>query len=119
MYWRTQHFPFHRPRSQGDLEDPLLGTGGLGRYDPGLRAVHREATVIVDQVPKDEAGRGRFITEQFKRRNAAVANQYRDKLIELYGRRQGSAFRYAEAFELCEYGSQPSIEELKKLFPSF
>jgi hypothetical protein len=26
---------------------------------------------------------------------------------------------YAEAFELCEYGSQPSDEELKRLFPFF
>ena len=26
-------------------------------------------------------------------------------------------FRHVETFELCEYGSQPSLEELRKLFP--
>jgi len=25
--------------------------------------------------------------------------------------------KYAEAFEICEYGRRPSPEELKKLFP--
>lgn len=27
--------------------------------------------------------------------------------------------RYAEAFEVCEYGRRPSEEELRKLFPFF
>jgi len=27
--------------------------------------------------------------------------------------------KYAEAFEICEYGRQPDHEELKKLFPFF
>jgi hypothetical protein len=40
-------------------------------------------------------------------------------LIELYGPKKGKKVRYAEAFEVCEYGSQPSSDELKKLFPFF
>ena len=35
------------------------------------------------------------------------------------GSEQGGAIRYAEAFEVCEYGTQPSKEELRKLFPFF
>jgi hypothetical protein len=27
--------------------------------------------------------------------------------------------KFAEAFELCEYGNQPGKTELKKLFPFF
>ena len=37
----------------------------------------------------------------------------------LYGEERGRAFKYAEAFEICEYGRQPNNEELRKLFPFF
>jgi len=73
----------------------------------------------LDQVPKDEEGRKVFIAEQFQRRDAATANQYRDLLVAYYGEQRGNAFKYAEAFEVSEYGSQPTREQLKKLFPFF
>jgi hypothetical protein len=38
-------------------------------------------------------------------------------LIALYGDEQGRQVKYAEAFETCEYGRQPSDEELRQLFP--
>jgi hypothetical protein len=41
---------------------------------------------------------------------------YRKRLIELYGEERGSKIRYAEAFELCEYGRQPSPDFSKELF---
>jgi hypothetical protein len=41
----------------------------------------------------------------------------RDKLIELYGEDEGRAVKYAEAFEVCEYGRQPTKDELRNLFP--
>ena len=31
----------------------------------------------------------------------------------------GSKIKYAEAFEICEYGRRPSKEEIRKLFPFF
>jgi hypothetical protein len=34
-----------------------------------------------------------------------------------YGEERGKAVEYAEAFEICEYGRQPTRDELKKLFP--
>ncbi len=73
-------------------------------------------------VPKDPAGREarrRQLRSRFMRRWEAVANKYRPKLIELYGDKKGKKVKYAEAFELCEYGRQPSAAELKKLFPFF
>ena len=73
----------------------------------------------LDRVPEDEAGRRRFITERFRQRNAGLANRYRDELKEHYGNRRGNRVQYAEAFELGEYGRQPTMEELKRLFPFF
>ena len=73
----------------------------------------------LDQVPKDEAGRKAFIAEMFQQRDAAIADTYRDLLVSLYGEQRGRAFKYAEAFEVSEYGSQPSLEQLKALFPFF
>lgn len=71
------------------------------------------------EVPKDEAGRRAFLTRNFQARSAAVANKYRDRLIKLYGEKKGKEIKYAEAFELCEYGSRATEEDLKKLFPFF
>ncbi len=73
-------------------------------------------------VPKDPAGRKerrRQLSRRFERRWESVANKYRPKLIELYGAKKGKNVKYAEAFELCEYGRRPSAAELKKLFPFF
>jgi N-acetylglucosamine malate deacetylase 1 len=47
------------------------------------------------------------------------ANKSRDLLVKLYGEQRGTAVKYAETFELCEYGSQPSEAELRRLFPFF
>ena len=49
-------------------------------------------------------------------RDSGIAERYRDELIELYGEKTGKNVQYAEAFEICEYGSQPTMEELKALF---
>ena len=70
-------------------------------------------------VPSGDAERKTYLLDLVKQRNQAVADQYRDRLIALYGEEKGSQIQYAEAFELCQYGSQPSVEELKKLFPTF
>jgi LmbE family N-acetylglucosaminyl deacetylase len=57
------------------------------------------------------------VRESFKRRFAATANQWREKLVELYGQDAGDKVQYAEAFEICEYGRRPSKEEILRLFP--
>ncbi|MHC4405667.1 MAG: PIG-L deacetylase family protein [Planctomycetota bacterium] len=73
-----------------------------------------------DRAPKDPAGREarrQQVRDAFKRRFAGTADRCRDKLIELYGEEAGKKVRYAEAFQVCEYGQQPSKAELRELFP--
>jgi LmbE family N-acetylglucosaminyl deacetylase len=70
-------------------------------------------------IPTDESERKAYLLDRVKKRNQAVANQYRERLITLYGQQKGSQVQYAEAFELCQYGSQVDVETLKKLFPTF
>ncbi|MHC4584092.1 MAG: PIG-L deacetylase family protein [Planctomycetota bacterium] len=74
-------------------------------------------------IPKNEKERAaayRRVSASFRRRFESTANKYRDKLIEMYGQKKGKKVRYAEAFEVCEYGRRPSANELKtKLFPFY
>ena len=68
-------------------------------------------------MPTDEAGRKAFLLDMVKQRSADVANQYRELLVKLYGPQKGRAIKYAEAFELNQYGTQASADELKAMFP--
>jgi LmbE family N-acetylglucosaminyl deacetylase len=70
-------------------------------------------------VPADEAGRKAYLLDIVKQRNADVANQYRDLLVKLYGEQKGRSIKYAEAFELNQYGSGATADDLKKMFPTF
>jgi N-acetylglucosamine malate deacetylase 1 len=70
----------------------------------------------VPGVPEGERERAEFLLQRIKQRSADMAERYRQQLVELYGEEQGSRIQYAEAFELCQYGSQASLEDLKKLF---
>jgi LmbE family N-acetylglucosaminyl deacetylase len=70
-------------------------------------------------VPKDDAGRRDWARKVHGGRYAAVADSYRDALVKWYGEARGQKARYAEAFEVCEYGRQPDQAELRKLFPFF
>jgi hypothetical protein len=68
----------------------------------------------LEQVPKDAAERKKWLaTERGRGPNAAV----RKALEKWYGPERAKSIRVAEAFEVCEYGRQPSEEDLKKLFP--
>ncbi|MFQ6036234.1 MAG: PIG-L deacetylase family protein [Sedimentisphaerales bacterium] len=78
-----------------------------------------ERVVPVPKEPAARQKRRQQVRARFARRNEATANKYRAKLIELYGEKKGKKVKYAEAFELCEYGRQPSAAELKQLFPFF
>lgn len=48
-------------------------------------------------------------------RFAKTAARFRKELVEKYGEEKGSKIRYAEAFQVCEYGN-PMTKELRELF---
>ena len=66
--------------------------------------------------PADPVARAAGILNGVKQRNADVANQYRSLLVKLYGAQKGNAVKYAEAFELNQYGSSATVDELKQMF---
>ena len=74
-----------------------------GRYLPG--------------VPEGDEARRQFIHDWLRDRDVEVADKYRALLVARYGEEQGRAIRFAEAFELCQYGRQPSPGELSEMFP--
>lgn len=67
-------------------------------------------------IPQDDARRAAALLDSVKAGNAAVADQYRDRLVALYGDERGRKIKYAEAFELGQYGRQASLDELKQMF---
>ena len=73
----------------------------------------------VKSVPpaSDEVGRRAWLKRRWGARQGSEADKYRDLLIKLYGEEKGKAVKYAETFEICEYGRRPSPDEIKKLFP--
>jgi LmbE family N-acetylglucosaminyl deacetylase len=69
----------------------------------------------LDTVPKDPAERSAWLKQQRARTPTPAVKEC---LRKWYGA-QAEAVRYAEAFELCEYGKQPTEQELRTLFPFF
>ena len=70
-----------------------------------------------DEVPKGDAERRAWMKKQRIKADEACARKYRRKLEELYGKKRGASVKYAEAFEVCEYGSPLTEEKRKLLFP--
>lgn len=71
-------------------------------------------------LPKDAAQREariKQVRDSQRKRFQAVANRFRNELIEWYGPERGAKIQHAEAFELCEYGRAATKEELRRLFP--
>jgi hypothetical protein len=73
----------------------------------------------LDEVPKGKDERLAWTRRRAERRYGAVANRFRKQLVEALGAEIGRDVKYAEAFEVCEYGSRPSKTELRRLFPFF
>ncbi|MGD2176050.1 MAG: PIG-L deacetylase family protein [Candidatus Brocadiaceae bacterium] len=72
----------------------------------------------LESVPTDEQERQAWFRERCALRFSRTADLFRERLIERYGSERGSATRYAEVFEICEYGRRPDEETIEELFPA-
>ncbi|PNW25976.1 PIG-L deacetylase family protein [Formosa algae] len=68
----------------------------------------------LDMVPEGEKEKRAFLTKIWGR---SISPDVRKSLTKWYGPTKANAAKYAEAFEICEYGKQPTDEEIKQLFP--
>ena len=68
---------------------------------------------------EDVGGRKEWLRKRWSGRQSGEANRFRETLVRFYGQEKGAAVKYAEAFEICEYGRQPTPDELRALFPFF
>ena len=69
--------------------------------------------------PVKRKAREQEVRQRFNGRFASTANQFRNKLADWYGQERAKKIKYAEVFEICEYGRRPSKQEIRKLFPFF
>ncbi|HCO95084.1 MAG TPA: GlcNAc-PI de-N-acetylase [Phycisphaerales bacterium] len=69
--------------------------------------------------PDKRKAREQEVRQRFDRRFASTANQFREQLNGWYGQERAGKIKYAEVFEICEYGRRPSKQEIRKLFPFF
>lgn len=67
-----------------------------------------------DQVPKAQAERLEWLK---KLRGNGISPSVKTSLEKWYGKNRAENASFAESFEICEYGSRPSDEDIKRLFP--
>ncbi|MCA9150864.1 MAG: PIG-L family deacetylase, partial [Planctomycetales bacterium] len=61
--------------------------------------------------------RRQWLHERWVQRQSSEAKNHRGALVRWYGEERANQIEYAEAFEICEYGRQPTDEEIRQLFP--
>ena len=74
---------------------------------------------LLPSEPDKQKQRHKQVRDSFDKRDRGIANRFRAKLADFYGKEAADKVQHAEAFEVCEYGRQPDKAELKKLFPFF
>lgn len=75
----------------------------------------------LDRVPPESRPKLRlqWLRTRWQRRQSNVANSHREGLARWYGKERAKTIKYAEVFEICEYGRRPNDRELRELFPFF
>jgi LmbE family N-acetylglucosaminyl deacetylase len=67
-----------------------------------------------EQIPSGSADRKKWLEKHLA---VTITPEGRAALEAGYGKEKAALVQHAEAFEVCEYGTQPSADEIKRLFP--
>jgi len=67
-----------------------------------------------EEVPATAADRKKWLAKHIA---VTITPEVRAALEAGYGKEKAASVQHAESFEICEYGTQPSVEEIKRLFP--
>ena len=105
-------YPF-QPHIVLDIEDT---------YETKLNALHAHDSQFyewlpwiegkLEQVPDDPKKRLKWLKKEFP---AKPEKGFLKVLKKYYGEKRSKKVKHAEAFEICEYGHQPSEKEIKQL----
>ena len=68
----------------------------------------------LDKVPANKGDRKKWLAQRIAVR---ITPEVRLSLEKWYGKDKATQVQYAEAFEICEYGTQPGEDEIRSLFP--
>lgn len=70
----------------------------------------------IEEVPEGAEARREWLEERYRNRGG-VSPEVRQALETWYGPERAAQVQYAEAFEIAEYGNQPSDAEIRRFFP--
>jgi len=68
-----------------------------------------------DEVPESAEERREWLATRWARRG--VPEDYKESLERWYGSERASEINFVEAFEICEFGRQPSEADIRRIFP--
>ena len=71
----------------------------------------------LDEVPNDPESRLAWLKESWTPFFYEATRRVKGSLRKWYGPRRAERIRFAEAFEICEYGRRPSDDEIRNVFP--
>lgn len=76
------------------------------------------AAIMAANPPEDKPeARREWLRKRWHNRQSAEADRFRESLVKWYGEAAGKDVKYAETFEICEFGRQPSDDEIRQLLP--
>ncbi|MFZ9261701.1 MAG: PIG-L deacetylase family protein [Chitinophagaceae bacterium] len=67
-----------------------------------------------NEVPAGKEERFQWL---MKRYEETIKPEFRASLAKWYGEEKAKQVKYVEAFEICEYGAQPTEDDIRRLFP--
>ena len=71
---------------------------------------------LVESVPTDAAGRRALLRQFYESRVSAIADQFREQLIDQFVPEHGKSLQHVEAFEISEYAAPLKEADRKRFF---